>query len=535
MRNTTRRAAVALVTILLAGTARAEAPAQPAPVPAPATDAPRPAPRPSEAEVRASLDAIGAADTRRLLTDQAYAAELLGHLDRIAPYMSDDPAAANAVRNMRLLALATLARPADGGPIIDQVIDARPNEPAQYAAPWIAAMSFQDKARAVALIETASRAVPGVRWADLRALFDRETIFPLLFELKNPAGNADRVRLAAALFRIGWPGGGDAASTDAIRAILLEDRLASGDTAAARSYATGITTLAQILSLSVGKRYDIVLPAGADRMTMIRAALDLQDRTTREALAAAPTDMEPLVERIHFFRGLGREEEALATARPHLRDVRATAGNGDRGMWVLNEAAFAFAALGRLDEALALMERIAALPLADNPGLVSMRINHLELLWNAGRHEEVLRRAAVLEASSDNYASDYGKMWVASSRVCALASLGRRAETAPLLARLVALRDTNAPALTRAYLCLGDDAAAGTLMVHRLEGDDADGAIMALQDYAVAPTPAMAQSPTGALRLRLLALRDRPEVRAALDRVGHTLSLPLARSYWGDY
>src|SRR5690349_21087288 len=118
MRNPTRRAAPALVALLLAGAAGAVAPTHtPPPREAPATAA-----RPSQEEVQASLDAIGAADTRRLLSDRAYAAELLGHLDRIAPYMSDDPAAANAVRNMRLLALATLERPAEGGPIIDQVI-----------------------------------------------------------------------------------------------------------------------------------------------------------------------------------------------------------------------------------------------------------------------------------------------------------------------------------------------------------------------------------------------------------------------------
>jgi tetratricopeptide (TPR) repeat protein len=242
-----------------------------------------------------------------------------------------------------------------------------------------------------------------------------------------------------------------------------------------------------------------------------------------------------VVDRIYYLRRLGREEDALAVARPHLRDVRVTAGNGEHGMWVLNEAAFALAALGRRDEALALMERIATLPLADNPGLISMRINHLELLWDAGRHEEVLRRAAALDPGIENYANDYGQMWIASSRVCALASLGRRAETTELLARLVALRDTNGPALSRAYLCLGDDAAAAALLVHRLESDDPHSVILALQDYALTGPPAAAQQPTRALSTRLLALRERPEVRAAFDRVGRNLSPPLARSYWGDF
>jgi tetratricopeptide (TPR) repeat protein len=535
MHKSIQRALPVFIILLLAGTALAAEPTQPpAPAPAPPTDAPAPAAaRPSEADVGASLAAIRAADTSRLLSDRVYAAELLVHLDRLAPLMSDDAGAA-AVRNLRLLALATLDRRAEGTALIDQVIDARPNEVRHYVAAWVATLNFQDRARAVTLVETASRAVPGVHWADLRSLLDRETVFSLLRDLNNPAGKADRIRLAAALFRIGWPGGSDTESTDAVRSILLEDRLAAGDMAAARSYADGVTTLSETLTLSLGKRYDPILPADADRMAMIRAAVDLLDRRTRDALAATPGDIERVDNRIHFLRRLGREEDALAVARPFLRDVRATAGNGDYGMWVLNEAAFALAALGRRDEALALMERIAALPLADNPGLISLRINHLELLWDAGRHDEVLRRAAALDPGIEHYANDYGQMWIASSRVCALASLGRPAEAAPLLARLVALRDTNAAALSRAYLCLGDDEAAAALLVHRLESDDPDSVVLALQDYTLGTNPAGPQ-PTRALITRLLALRERPEVRIALDRAGRTLSLPLARSYWGDF
>lgn len=527
MRNPTRRAALALVTLFLAGGAGAAAPTQ---APPPQIDAPAPAARPSEAEVQASLNAIGSADTRRLFSDRAYAGELLGHLDRIAPYMSDDPAAGNAVRNMRLIALATLGRPADGAPIIDQIIEARPTEAGQYAAPWLAALTFRDNARAVALIETASRAVPGIRWADLRAMLDRQSVVSLLFQLKTDRPD-DRIRFAEALFRIGWPGGGDTEGGDFVRGILLEDRLAAGDTAAARDYAAGITSLSNTLPLLVGRRYDVALPADADRAAMLREAVERRERTTREALAAAPTDKRVILDRAQHLRGLARDEEALALLRPHLADLRATAGDGEFGMWLLNEAAFAMAALGRHAEALALMERVEALPLADFPALISMRINHLELLWEAGRNDEALRRAGALDADAERFASDYGKMWIAAARVCALAGLGRNGEAAPQVERLRGLSEVNPAALSRAYLCLGDDAAAGALMVHRLQAADPDPAILALQDYSLGEV----RGPAAPLLARLTALRERPEVRAALDRVGRRMTLPLARTYWGDY
>lgn len=541
MRNSSCRAALALVIVLLAGIARAQTPAQaqtkaqtqtqtPARPVAPRGEAPAAAARPSQEEVQASLNAIGAADTRRLLGDRAYAGELLGHLDRIAPYMSDDAAAANAVRNMRLLAYATLERPADGTPIIDQIIESRPNEAGQYAAAWLAALTFRDKVRAVNLIETASRSVPGVRWADLRTMLDQQTVTALLFELKNQAGNADRVRLAEALFRIGWPGD-DVETGDFVRSILLEDRLAAGDVTAARSYADGITTLGTTLPVLVGRRYDVALPADADRMALLRAAIERQDRMTGDALAAQPADPRRLLDRARYLRGLARDAEALALLRPHIADVPAIAANGEHGVWVVNEAVFAMAALDRYDDAIALMNRVAALSVAANPELISLRINHLELLWEAGRHEEALRRAAVLDADAGRFASDYGKMWIAAARVCALAGLNRGGEAAPQVARLRALSEVNPSALSRAYLCLGDEAAAGALMVTRLEAADPDPAIMALQDYS------LGRSHGGdvALAARLAALRDRPEVRAAFDRVARRLTLPLARTYYGAY
>lgn len=528
MRIPNCRAALALVTVLLAGTAQAQTPAQPV---APRSEAPAAAARPSREEVQASLNAIGAADAGRLFSDRAYAGELLGHLDRIAPYMSEDAAAASAVRNLRLIAYASLRRPADGTPIIDQIIESRPTEAGQYAAAWLAALNFRDRARAVAVIATASRAVPGVRWAELRTILDRDSVYGLLFELRNAAGNADRVRFAEALFRIGWPSDGDVESGDFIRSILLEDRLAAGDMTAARSFASGITALSTTLPVLVGKRYDAALPTDADRMAMLRAAIARQDRTTGEALAGGPTDPHRLLRRAQYLRGLARDAEALALLRPHITNVAAIAANGEHGVWVVNEAAFAMAALERYDEAIALMDRIAALPLAGNPSLISLRINHLELLWEAGRHEEALRRAAALDADAGRFASDYGKMWIAAARVCALAGLNRSGEAAPQLERLRELSEVNPSALSRAYLCLGDEAAAGALMVTRLQAADPDPAIMVLQDYSLGSSHGGAV----ALAARLAALRDRPEVRAAFDRVARRLTLPLARTYYGDY
>jgi tetratricopeptide (TPR) repeat protein len=200
-------------------------------------------------------------------------------------------------------------------------------------------------------------------------------------------------------------------------------------------------------------------------------------------------------------------------------------------MWLINEAGYALVALGRGDEAVALMRRLLALPIADNGALIGPFINQAEILYSVGRYGEALDHARMLARDDAHYANDYGKMWISSGLVCALGALNRAAEAAPELERMRAQSDVNPAALTRAYLCVDDEAAAAALMVHRLQSDDPEAAVLALQTYSLSHVSAR----DAALFERLAALRDRPEVRAALDHVGHVLTLPLARTYWGGF
>jgi tetratricopeptide (TPR) repeat protein len=507
----------------------APAPAQPAPPPRAPPAAPAPASAPTPAEIAESAAAIRGADPQRLLADPVYAAGILRHLDRVAPVAPSEEAAI-AIDILRLYALITIERRDDAAAAIDRMIARGLREPSQYAAPMSATLAFNDNGRALLLIESASRSVPGVKWAELRSRLARDWMFILLGRFRRAQDEPSRVRLAEALFRIGWPGGDDAEGGDFIRTILVDDRIAQGDTAGAAGIAAGISTPSRLLPMLVGRRYDPVLAPGEDRLELLRRALDRRGRETAEALAAAPSDLARLVDRAKYLRGIGRDAEALALLQPSIRDVAATTQN-ERGIWAVDEAAYALSALGRSEEALALMERAAAIPLSENGALISLRINHLDLLWAAGRNAELLDRAVRLDGDESRQANDYGKMWIAAARACALAGLGRTAEAAPQLERLRALGEVNPVALSRALLCVGDLAGAEALLVRRLGSADPDSAILALQDYEIGqPNP-----PIAPFLERLTALRDRPAVRAALDRAGRVLRLPLPRSFWSDF
>lgn len=502
--------------------------AAPAPAPTPPA-APAPARPPTPDEILESAVAIREADTGRIMTDAAYAAAMLRHLDRLAPSMSGNADADLAIDNLRLMALAKLERRAEAVALAESILERRSTDPGDYIGPWIAALFANDETAAVTVVEAASRNVPGVARARLRALLERETVMAIMGQLQADSDRPKRVRLAEALFRIGWPGD-DAVASDGLRMILIEDRLDQADVPGATGFAATVTTPANVLPLIVGKRYDPLLPRDVDRLAMLGRAIEGHDRETIAALATAPADRYRLLARAQHLRSVGRDADALTVLAPATSDVAAAAVE-EPGMWMVNEAAYALVALGRNDEAVRLMDRIAALPLERHGHLVSARINHLEILTSVGRHAEALDWAARLESHEGEYASDYGKAWIDSTRVCALAALGRAAQTAAPLQRLRGWSEINPPALTRAYLCLNDLDAAAALLVQRLGRNDPVQAILALQDYRLS----RGRGQTGPLYDRLLSLRERPEVRAALDRVGRVLSLPLARTYWGDF
>jgi len=494
---------------------------------APTTAPPRETPA-EEDRVEASRAALSSIDTERLLTDRDYAAEVLGHIDILSPE-SDDPNFQGALDNLRLYALMTLERGEDSRAVLDRVILRRPDAADQYVAPWWAALSILDYGRAVTLIDLASRNVLARGWADLREMLGREAPAILLHHFKTERDDASRVRLAEALYRVGWPGDGDREAADFLRSILLDQRLAQGDRQGARDYAAGIMTPSGVLPLLALRRYDEVLPSDADRLAMLRAAIAEHDGETADAIAGAAPSMRRILDRASFLRSVGRDSEALDVLAPHLEDVPATVAASEEGMWAVNEAVYTLISLGRFAEATALMERLIAIPLSENGSLIGPYINHIAVLSRAGHHADALAFAQELEADSDRYANDYGKMWILSSSICALSGLGRGGEASPLIERMRALGDANPAAMTRAFVCLDDMASAETELVERLQGDDPETAVLALQDYTLVSETA----PPDPLFERFIALRDRPAVRGALDRVGRVMQLPLARTYWG--
>ena len=474
--------------------------------------------------------ALAEVDVDRLLRDRDYAGAILGHIVAVDETADQNAEVRAWLDNIRLLALTTLERRDEALVAVDRILQRRPRAAPPYAGPWYATLRFDDFRRAASVAATAAVNSPASEWAALREMFDVQTIWSVIRELRSAENKAAQVELAEAMLRIGWPGTGERQSADSMRRIVLDDRLERGAREDAAGFAASISTPDGLLPLLLLNRYDGML-GDRDPLELLGEALAEEDRETAEAIAIAPDNHKRVLQRASHLRSVGRNGDVIALLEPFTADVAATAAASDEGLWLINEAAYALVAEGRDDEAVALMGRLAELSIDENSNLINTAINYGEILFETGRPQQALDHSLRLEQESGDHASDYGDMWIADTIVCALAALGRAPEATPWLERMRGLSDSNPAALTHAYLCLGDDDAAAELMVDRLGKDDPIGAVLALQDYE----RSRGTSQAGPLQDRLVALRDRPEVRAALDRVGRIRTLPLARAYWGNF
>ena len=309
-------------------------------------------------------------------------------------------------------------------------------------------------------------------------------------------------------------------------------RLGDGNRRGAAELARLIRHPAPILKLAILSRFRGLLAEQRDGARLVSEAIAREDDITASALAERQSDDQALLNRVGFLISVGRFAEALAMIEPRLADVRNTVAAEPRGNWLVEQAAYALLGLGRGEEGAALFARLIAIPLADQPHLLDQQINYSGFLWLAGRSREALDHIERLEREHGERINDFGRTWLWSNKVCALAELGRAEEARPWLERMRPILGSYDGLLMRSYLCLDDMAAAEAMMLQRLRAGWPAPAVVALQDWRVTEAR---EGPALALEARLAQLRARPAVSSALRRAGRVLSLPLARSYWGSF
>lgn len=277
-------------------------------------------------------------------------------------------------------------------------------------------------------------------------------------------------------------------------------------------------------------------PSLEDRVGRISAAFQAHDRATAQAVQQHPNHGRIVLRRAALLRRLGRDSEALALLAPWLGDVRRTmTSDQDVGSWLVNEAAFAHAALGQYDRAVELMAQLMSAPDAILFKASGPPINHSALLWDAREPEAALAHLSRYTSRVEQAGGRHNRaasMWIASTQACALTSLQQNEQARAVIESMERFRSESPAPLMRALLCANDLDRAELLLIQRLRSSEPEGALMALQDYELTKSSPGLEA---LIYQRLLRLRERPAVRAEIERVGVVLALPLARTYYGSF
>jgi len=351
------------------------------------------------------------------------------------------------------------------------------------------------------------------RWPELLVNIDADEVYRLQAAL--PVDSPEKLAFLQTLFDARWDDpGGDASF---LWYHLARMRLARGEIDAARAATRRIVQPGAIIAMRSDRRFDPIVDREAWAFNPMRAA-ERAVEALRAKVDGRPDDLDAKVQLTYALLSAGDHAGTIALVDAAL-DSRVPKGDADADRrqraqaWLLNNRAVAQYRLGRMQEALADMERARGLASTPGPN-VSQTLNLGELHCVSGRAEDARRMADAIEGGGT---SDYGRMFQARLRLCAAwltqdASGMRRAfET---------IRKGRAQAESihlEALVMLGRlDEAAQALIALLDSPKERAATLETLQQYReVEPTPTLAK-----LRAQREALLARDDVRAAIERVG---------------
>jgi hypothetical protein len=180
---------------------------------------------------------------------------------------------------------------------------------------------------------------------------------------------------------------------------------------------------------------------------------------------------------------------------------------------------------GKVDAGLARITQLASLPDNGRPMLMVARINRAVLAEGLDKPDLALEAVAAAEAASPQMA-DFGKLYLAAVKACALAQKGDKAAATATAAPLLAKPDANQNAALGAMHCLGQRDAAAALLIRQIEDEKTrDETLFSLQPFLIEDRPTARDRRD---RAALRALKARPDVKAAYLKYGRDLPAAVA-------
>lgn len=301
-------------------------------------------------------------------------------------------------------------------------------------------------------------------------------------------------------------------------------QLERGDSDKARVTIAEVTDPYAIVSMRADNRFASLQQYLPD----ISTDIEDQIRKMRAVVASKPDELEPVLQLGSLLLSSSRFDDAL-----RLMDSVIATVNGPKGrkayldydtkyVWILNTRSQALECLGRGDEAVAQLLSASHLPEAQGEN-VSQVINLAGLYNDLGRPQEA---RATLSGLRPEDMSPYGRMQATIERIASADQLGDGAEVERQLTYIRDHRSDSLASYEQALISANrlDEAAQG-LIARLQDPSERIDALMEVQGYREFPVSSRVQK----IRLRWESLIQRPDVRAAVQRVGNIGSYPVIR------
>lgn len=334
------------------------------------------------------------------------------------------------------------------------------------------------------------------------------------------------IAFVGALHAAHWQAENRYEAPDRIWLLLARAYLDQGNVKAAADAMTEVTHTASLIAARSEKLFDPVVAMNPDKYDIAKATA----RNIAQYRQWAQEDGNKL-EAVQFLANAliyaDQPDEALVLMDAAQNRIKA-ADSGvppytdmkDELNWLLDARATALWDVGRTQESLAAMAG-GAQQLEDGQQNASQRLNLAQYYGLAGKPREALDAVATL---SLDHVSPYGGMVLASVRACAYAQLNDADNLRQQMIYVHAHSDAAPGIAFETFICAGDlDSAAAAITEQIQDPKTRSSMLVKLQNYATArgATPIEREYET-----RLIEVRDRPDVRKAIDALGHIGTYP---------
>jgi len=331
-------------------------------------------------------------------------------------------------------------------------------------------------------------------------------------------------RFLEALYRAQWKyPTGDEPSVYWLR--LCYERVRAGDLDGAAEVATKITNPKDRLVLQLDRRFQPLKAANEDAKSLL-ATGEANLAVLRQRAEAQPRSLDAINQIGAALVDLGRSEEALMLADQTVARLKAADSSPfddveQEKVWTLNLRSQALLDVGRIDEAVQQLEDAIALTERGHSN-VSQVINLAQLYVRLGEADKA--EAVIMQVGST---SDYGQAQVLYVSAYVALLRGDRERYLNVVADLEKLIEVAPRAWLSVQLRAGENDAVAARLVQWL-GDPDPARVWRALGLLAADTPAMPGLPaTEQQRAQLAAIRQRPEIIAAVAKVGRLLTYPL--------